>query len=137
MRVLSALFLIVLALWFGAVWGPTLLDDWDLRGKNLTMQSNVQVVTVCNTNVFGLRSCVVASNDPRVRAAQLEHGMNYLFFSVEPVEKFNMMRGGNPQIYTTDMGMQFLFNRVLTLLALSGLPILVGLLALVRQGMRG
>jgi hypothetical protein len=137
MRTLGSLFLIVVGLWVALAWGTTLWDDWNIFGQKLIPNSTVSTVTTCSNDMLGIGNCIVVNDGERTNVKQLDNGIKYLIFGVEKDTKFTLMYAEDSRIFTTDLGMQYLINRTLILLALSGLPMLFGLFGLLQEAFGG
>jgi hypothetical protein len=137
MRTLGSLFLILVGLWIALAWGTTLWDDWNIFGQKLIPNSTVSTVTTCSNDMLGIGNCIVVNDGAPTNVEQLDNGMKYLMFGVKHGQNFNLKYAENSKIFTTDIGMDHLIDRTLILLALSGLPMLFGLLGLLQEALGG
>jgi hypothetical protein len=137
MRTLGSLFLILVGMWVALAWGTTLWDDWNIFGQKISPYNTVNTVTTCSTDMVGIGNCLVVNDGMRTNIEKLDNGIKYLIFGLKQDTKFTLMYAENSNVYTTDIGMQYLINRTLILLVLSGLPMLFGLFGLLQEGFGG
>lgn len=138
-RILTGLIFVAIGLGFGWLVVPGIWSDWNVRDQPLTKVTDIRVVSggQCKSSARVLWICKieVAPRNPRDRS--FDEKFQYFLFGLETDQTFNVMRtNAEPTVYTTDLGLKFLSNRIATLAIVAGGFIIFGLWALLK-GLRG
>ena len=131
-------FLVMLVLFLGMGWllTPTLWSDYQIAGAEKLVASDVQIEEAeCSTRLFVISFCTIKMRPDGAKEA-IEH--RYLLFGRLGGEKVSVMRSlGGAETLTTNIGMDYLTNRIISwfvMMGLLGLLVGFGLFGMVAGG---
>jgi hypothetical protein len=133
-NVFAVIVLIAVTGFFGWWMGPSLWTDYTLRGQTLEAARDAEIIKArCRTKLYVVVSfCEVTYKD---RAG--EHDLAYLIFGMNSNEQVAMLRAKeSPQIMTTDLGMSYFIDRLISFAALE-LILIFSAFALIAKLIRG
>jgi hypothetical protein len=138
-RIFAGLVLIGIGAVIGWLWAPGLWSDWTVRNEPLTEVTDIRVVNggKCRSTARVIWTCNIriAPRDPRDRS--FDEKFQYAIFGLETDQTLRVMRtSAGPSVYTTDIGLKFLMNRIAVFVSVVGGFSIFGLWSL-RKGLRG
>ena len=128
---LAAVAMILLACATIWLWGPLILKDYQLSGQSLQPTTAFAVTDArCKTKVFFLSSCDVTLEPSAGRGAKQE--FDYFILGRMGGESVYPMVDPATNAVTTNIGVEYITNRILMLVLLSGFLFVLGIGALAK-----